>query len=297
MQLYLENNKELKLASLAEAEEAESTKLPIPVRCVECIGGTGNIQQVRFQGSDEFEGFIDFNEMAFNADGRPVKSISAYECLGKQIWVCVGRDASTLELEYSRRRAQEMAYEHITKELDKGEVLDCTVRSIGEIGVFVDCGYGLVGLIPSQRIGISGRDNKHYDFYPGQKVKAVYYGKNRHGVLLSTREVFGTFKQITASMVVGNIYEGIVIGKTDSKVVVELTPNLSSIVKTPIADTFEVGTTVKVKLNSINNDRQQVGCSILSGEKAREFKKLVTGDYYKPVVDKLEVPFDEWKMR
>lgn len=301
MQLHLDNINGQRLATREEAEAAALTGEPIAVKCVKIITDKDDGEKVlgiTVRGQDGLYEFIDLNEVAFIPEGRSIKPIYAQECLGKQIWVCAYNEPGG-ELKFSRRKAQKKGYQYITEQLKPGMVLDCIVKGTTSIGIFADVGFGFSGFLPSANIGLSGRLNKQYDFAPGQRIKAAYAGYTNKGIKLSMRELFGTFEQIVSTLEIGEHRDGIVTEVKENRVMVEITPNLVSVVRTPTAQGMKVGQHCRVVVNSVNFEKKQVGCSIVTEPPMLEGKNgyEMPPEHYKPVVGRIEGEFSAWTMR
>ncbi|MGI5970167.1 MAG: S1 RNA-binding domain-containing protein [Oscillospiraceae bacterium] len=204
-------------------------------------------------------GFIPRCEAAVGVDDGSTREIAVLSRVGRPVcFMAVGMKTGTDGSEMfilSRRAAQEMALESLlAKKI--GDVVPAAVTSIAPFGVFVDLGCGIVSMIGIENISVSRIRSPAERFSIGDSIYAVITGFSNDRIILSHRELLGTWKENAALFTAGETVPGIVRGVRDYGVFVELTPNLSGLAE--YRDDLPEGTPVSVNIKSIIPERRKV---------------------------------------
>lgn len=222
----------------------------------------------------QWTGVIPRDETALGLREGKVREIAVLSRVGKPVaFRVLGLEANDGKLTplLSRRAAQSSALEAIRK-LPTGTVLDATVTHLESFGAFVDIGCGLTSMIPIDRISVSRIPHPRCRFRPGQQIRAVLLGtdpKTGH-VLLSHRELLGTWAENAAHFAPGETVTGIVRGIQDYGIFVELAPNLTGLAE--CCPGIEENQRVSVFIKSIQPDRRKIKLLIIDAlEKGVEF--------------------------
>lgn len=130
----------------------------------------------------------------------------------------------------SRRSAQSEALSHL-RSLPAGTVIPATVTHLEQFGAFVDVGCGLISMIPIARISASRIRHPNQRLQVGQAIPVVFlgYDEAHMHILLSHRELLGTWEENAAHFQAGDTVTGIVRGIKDYGIFIELTPNLTGL--------------------------------------------------------------------
>lgn len=131
----------------------------------------------------------------------------------------------------SRRAAQEEAMEYFMNRLNIGEIIWCRVSRLECFGAFVDIGRGIPSFIGIENISVSRIRHPAERFRIGQLIPAVVTEIDRtlKRVMLSHKELLGTWEENAAFFHSGDTVEGIVRGIEAYGVFIELAPNLSGL--------------------------------------------------------------------
>ena len=180
-----------------------------------------------------WSGVIPRDETALGLREGTVREIAVLARVGKPVaFQVIGLEANDGKLTplLSRRSAQKSALDAIHS-LPAGTVLEATVTHLESFGAFVDIGCGLTSMIPIDRISISRIPHPRCRFRPGQQIRAVLLGidPERGHVLLSHRELLGTWAENAARFAPGETVTGVVRGIQDYGIFVELAPNLTGL--------------------------------------------------------------------
>lgn len=222
----------------------------------------------------QWTGVIPRDETALGLREGKVREIAVLSRVGKPVaFRVLGLEANDGKLTplLSRRAAQSSALEAIRK-LPTGTVLDATVTHLESFGAFVDIGCGLTSMIPIDRISVSRIPHPRCRFRPGQQIRAVLLGTDPETghVLLSHRELLGTWAENAAHFAPGETVTGIVRGIQDYGIFVELAPNLTGLAE--CCPGIEENQRVSVFIKSIQPDRRKIKLLIIDAlEKGVEF--------------------------
>ena len=119
------------------------------------------------------------------------------------------------------------------KKYKKGSVLQGTIKSIQPYGAFVEVSPNVVGLLHIKDISISRINNTSDRFRVGNQIKVMvkHYDMDTGRLMLSTKELFGTWKENIKDITEKTIVKGVVRNKDKYGVFVELKPNLVGLAK------------------------------------------------------------------
>jgi len=195
--------------------------------------------------------------------------------------------SSGREGEYLLDRAtvQREALEYMLSEFLPGDVVDGRVTHIEPFGVFVDIGFGIVGLLPVENISVSRIGHPKERFYTGQNIKVVIKTvdkiSKRFG--LSHKELLGTWEENASLFEIGQTVCGRVRSVEEYGVFIELTPNLAGLAEyNPDAVNGQEAT---VFIKNIIPEKMKVKLSIVDtfwreeSERASPFKYFFKGEH------------------
>lgn len=212
-----------------------------------------------------WSGVIPRDETALGLREGTVREIAVLARVGKPVaFQVIGLEANDGKLTplLSRRSAQKSALDAIHS-LPAGTVLEATVTHLESFGAFVDIGCGLTSMIPIDRISISRIPHPRCRFRPGQQIRAVLLGidPERGHVLLSHRELLGTWAENAARFAPGETVTGVVRGIQDYGIFVELAPNLTGLAE--CCPGVEENQRVSVFIKSIQPERRKIKLLII----------------------------------
>ncbi len=130
----------------------------------------------------------------------------------------------------SRRKVQQLCQRDYLDNLSSGDIIIGRVTHLESFGVFVDVGLGLPSLLPIDAISVSRISHPKDRFYTGQLIKAVVKSRDASNrLVLSHKELLGTWEQNAAMFSPGETVSGIVRSVENYGIFVELTPNLAGL--------------------------------------------------------------------
>lgn len=224
-----------------------------------------------------FEGIIPFEECVL--EGTTAKPISAISRVGKSVCfkiIGMQKDSNTVIL--SRKAAQEECRTNHIKMLAAGDVIPARVTHLEHFGAFCDIGCGIISLLPIDSMSVSRISNPRDRFSCGQFIKAVVKSSwNDEGrIMLSHRELLGTWEENASVFEVGQTVTGIVRSIEPYGVFVELRPNLAGLAE--YNGDLEIGDRVSVFIKSILPQKMKIKLVII--DKADIEKRFDRYEYF-----------------
>lgn len=208
-----------------------------------------------------FTGRIPREEAALGIAEGTTRDIAILSKVGKVVsFTVLAVETSRPEpaLLLSRRRAQELAMEHILNTWRPGLVVPATVTHLEPFGAFVDIGCGAPSMIGVERLSVSRIAHANQRLALGQEIYAAVLGvdKAQRRVLLTHRELLGTWEENAALFRPGMTVPGYVRGIKDYGAFIELTANLSGLAE--CKEGLREGERVSVYIKSILPERMKL---------------------------------------
>ncbi len=215
-------------------------------------------------------GVIPKNEAVYSPFER-VKDIAIISKVGKPVIAkitSVNFSGNEPEITLSRKAVQKEFYDFFLMNRKVGNVIIGRITHIDNFGCFVDIGCGIISLLPIDMISVSRIENPKDRFYVGQTIKAVIKNMDDGKILLSHKELLGSWEQNAALYSIGETVFGVVRTIKDYGIFVELTPNLAGLAE--YRDDVSVGDCVSVYIKNIIPDKMKVKLVIISKSEQNE---------------------------
>ena len=208
-----------------------------------------------------FTGRIPREEAALGIAEGETRDIAILSRVGKPVCFTVEgleeRDGQMAPL-LSRRRAQQMALDHMLGQWRPGQIIPAAVTHLEPFGAFVDIGCGVVSLIGIENISVARIPHPQARFSVGDSILAVVQDLDpaRRRIYLTHKELLGTWQENAARFHAGMTVPGIVRGMKEYGAFVELTPNLSGLAEhSPL---LQEGGRVSVYIKAILPERMKI---------------------------------------
>ena len=184
-------------------------------------------------------------------------------CVGRPVCACVTEITPEGEIVLSRRKAQQLAMDHLLREAAPGDILPAVVTGCTAFGAFCDVGCGAAALLGTQQLCISRLRHAGEMLTPGQRIYAAIRTLDRvqRRVFLTQRELLGTWAENASRFCAGQTVTGVVRSLTDYGAFLELTPNLSGLAEDD--GTLRVGDHVAVYIRAIVPETLKIKLSVL----------------------------------
>ena len=230
-------------------------------------------------------GIMPFSEFEYNTLGKDAKpaavvnKVATYTCF-KVMSIEQGEDGKSIA-HLSRKEAQKECYDEYISKLQLGQVISARITHVEPYGAFCDIGCGIISLLPIENFCVTKlKDVNIREALRGYKdIKVIVRGFDKVGrIILSHKELLGTWEQEAAKFKPGDVVMGTVRMVESYGVFVELTPNLVG-----LAETFEgvkAGDIVSVLVKNIIPSKMKVKLAIQN--LATSVRPIVNPDYRIP---------------
>lgn len=156
----------------------------------------------------------------------------------------------------SRRAVQEECMENFISQLHAGDIIPAKVTHLEQFGAFVDIGCGIPSLIPIDSISISRISHPSDRFVPYQNIRVIIKGQSGGKILLSHKELLGTWEENAARFSCGETVSGTVRSVEDYGIFVELAPNLAGLAEPK--ENVQAGDNASVYIKAIIPEKMKV---------------------------------------
>ncbi len=157
----------------------------------------------------------------------------------------------------SRRQAQLLCRQELLSTLRPGDIIPARVTHLEPFGCFVDIGCGIPSLIPIDCISVSRIAHPGDRFRPGQDIRAIVTGiEENFRILLSHKELLGTWEENAACFSSGETVSGIVRSVEPYGIFVELAPNLAGLAEFKVG--VRPGQHASVYIKSLIPDKMKI---------------------------------------
>lgn len=240
--------------SEAGMAEAQSKGMILEAKAIMCTNGHDLIVSLPCG-----RGIIRREEGAVGiAEGR-TRDIALISKVGKPVcFKVIGIDNSDGTPLYllSRRAAQDECYGQYISSLRSGDVIPAKVTHLERFGCFVDIGCGIPSLIPIDAISVSRISHPNDRFYNGQSIYVAVKGIDDGRILLTHKELLGTWMENASRFEQGQTVSGVVRSVEEYGIFVELAANLAGLAEKK--ENVRAGQTASVFIKAIIPEKMKV---------------------------------------
>ncbi len=223
------------------------------------------------------KGIIPREETALGIAEGTTREIAVLSRVGKSVCFHVlGQENGVYRL--SRRSAQAAAAQHYLAQLRPGDVIPARSTHLEPFGVFVDVGCGIISMIGIENLTVSRIPHPADRVRVGQDLHAIVKAILPNRILLSHKELLGTWQENAAAFAPGMTVQGIVRRVESYGAFIELSPNLSGLAER--RDDLQVGSTVTVYIKAIVPERMKIKLVILDQQPHTTRRMITSADYY-----------------
>ncbi len=207
------------------------------------------------------DGVIPRDEGAVGIAGGEVRDIALISRVGKPVQFTVTgirrTEAGRYEAVLSRRLAQEKCAAEYLAFLSPGDVITAVVSHMESFAAFCDIGAGVTALLPIDSISVSRIPHPGTRFFAGQQIRAAVRLRDEKGrIVLTHKELLGTWEENAARFQVGETVPGVIRSVESYGVFVELTPNLAGLAE--YDGRYTAGEACAVYIKNIIPDRMKL---------------------------------------
>lgn len=224
------------------------------------------------------EGIIPRNEGAAGIDSGGVKDIALISRVGKSVCfipTAIKHKASGEPYALlSRRKAQLKAQEDYIDKLSAGDVTEVKITHNEAYGSFCDLACGISALLPIEAMSVSRIPHPSARFFVGENIKCIVKSRDAKGrILLSHKELLGTWEENAALFSVGETVTGIVRSVEPYGIFIELAPNLAGLAE--YAENISEGMTAAVYIKNIIPEKHKIKLVIVDAFNEKQAIKPV----------------------
>lgn len=214
-----------------------------------------NSRQLKFQLAGH-PGTMPFEESAEGARDGSVRDIAVLTRVGRPTcFKVVGENNSGFLL--SRAAAQEACQREYLDTLAPGTVIPCTVTHIENFGAFCDVGCGISALLPIDCLSVSRISSPADRVSVGQQLLCAVKSRDAQGrLVLTLRELLGTWSENAACFAAGETVVGIVRSVENYGVFIEIAPNLAGLAES--SPELKPGQAVSVYIKNILPEKMKI---------------------------------------
>lgn len=225
----------------------------------------------------EFPAVMPYEECADGTAEGKVRDIALVTRVGRPVCFVITHvevDRGHPLFYLSRTAVQRRCREEYLDRLVPGDVIPCRVTRAEPFGAFCDVGCGISALIPVDSLSVSRIASAGDRVRAGDDVFCAVKSRDAQGrLVLTMKELLGTWAENAALFSAGETVIGIVRSCESYGVFIELAPNLSGLAEA--ADDLAPGMLVSVFIKSILPEKMKIKLAILN--------PLDTGDFRFPL--------------
>ena len=163
----------------------------------------------------------------------------------------------------SRAEAQRRCRAQYLDTLEAGSVIPCTVTHIENFGAFCDIGCGIAALLPIDCLSVSRIASPADRVQVGQQLLCAIKNRDVQGrIVLTLRELLGTWSENAACFAAGETVVGIVRSVEEYGVFIEIAPNLAGLAEAD--STLRPGQAVSVYIKNILPEKMKIKLVIVN---------------------------------
>ena len=216
-----------------------------------------------------------FVQCADGAENGTVRDIAVLTRVGRPTcFVITGTEVDENGEEVfllSRSLAQRLCRRQYLDTLEAGSVIPCTVTHIENFGAFCDIGCGIAALLPIDCLSVSRISSPADRVQVGQQLLCAIKNRDPQGrIVLTLRELLGTWSENAACFAPGETVVGIVRSVEDYGVFIEIAPNLAGLAE---ADrSLHPGQAVSVYIKNILPDKMKIKLVVVNKNLAQPLR-------------------------
>ena len=219
-----------------------------------------NEHRLRFELCGQ-RGYMPHDECLDVGPGEAIKDIAVLTRVGRPTcFVITGTSVEDNGQEIyllSRAAAQRRCRREYLDALEPGSVIPCTVTHIENFGAFCDIGCGISALLPIDCLSVSRISSPNDRVQVGQQLLCAIKNRDVQGrIVLTLRELLGTWSENAACFAPGETVVGIVRSVEDYGVFIEIAPNLAGLAEAD--SSLHPGQAVSVYIKNILPDKMKI---------------------------------------
>ncbi len=220
------------------------------------------------------KGIIPREEGALGITEGLTRDIALISRVGKA--VCfeiekIDRSGSEPVAVLSRRKPQQRAMDCYINNLQAGDIIPANITHLESFGAFCDIGCGIPSMIPIDAVSVSRINHPSDRFTVGDEIYAVVKGRDDGKILLTHKELLGTWQENADCFKAGETVSGVIRSVEDYGIFVELAPNLAGLAE--LKDDCYAGDCTTVYIKAIIPEKMKVKLIIVNKAETPQIKQ------------------------
>lgn len=211
--------------------------------------------------------YMDYADCADGLDSGLVRDIAILTRVGRPVCFVITQLPQDGNGYYkvSRRIAQQQCKQNYLNLLVPGDIIPCRVTHIEPFGAFCDVGCGISALLPIDCLSVSRIQSPADRVSVGDDLYCVIKSRDEQNrLVLSLRELLGSWQENAAGFSVGETVVGIVRSVEPYGVFIEIAPNLAGLAEH--TEGLTLGQSVSVYIKNILPDKMKIKLVIVNRE-------------------------------
>lgn len=219
---------------------------------------------------DNTEAIMPYEECADGVREGTVREIALITRVGRPVCFVV-TDIGAGGVRLSRTKAQQRCKQEYLDSLLPGDILSCRVTHLERFGAFCDVGCGIAALLPIDCMSVSRIQHPADRVKEGEDILCAVKGRDAQGrLILTMKELLGTWTENAAAFAPGETVVGIVRSVENYGVFIELAPNLAGLAEA--SPLLSPGQLVSVYIKSILPEKMKIKLCVLHASPDRSFR-------------------------
>lgn len=249
-------------AELYEARE-RGTLIEALVTRVRRIDGQGETWELEFPGKPGITGLVPVSE-----SGLPERS-PLNQFVGQKILVKVmSIDKNNDLVACSRKEAVAIALARLVNQLEEGEVTNAVVRAVGQRGVYLDVGGGVVVRVNQEKARLSPAVPLDVQYEKGSivKIRVIALDRNERSIEVEPVDPWGTWEFARGEVALGRV-----VAVRDGHAFVSVKPGVIGLA--PVTGGYTVGDRVEFQVTSFDRAKRRLHLRKWDARRAAERRR------------------------
>lgn len=214
--------------------------------------------------------YIPYEECADGLDTGEVRDIAVLSRVGRACCFVITDLLPNGELLLSRRQAQQRCKREYLDTLVAGDIIPCKVTHIESFGAFCDVGCGISALLPIDCMSVSRIQSPADRVRVGSSLLCAVKARDaKERLVLTLRELLGTWQENASKFNVGETVVGLVRSVETYGVFIEIAPNLTGLAER--TEGLRLGQAVSVYIKNILPDKMKIKLAIVNTQLSERF--------------------------
>lgn len=245
--------------------------------------------EVQIKIGKNVDGFIKCEQFIDSVGTVKKDGHSAKHMLGKMISVVIidikSKDTDKYYVEASRKKAQHICRSIHLSRLRCGDIIDASILSASDNGIFCDIGCGIVSIMAIKDFGVSKMLCPKYQLKGIRNIRVVVKQISDSNIYVSHKELLGTWEENASQLSIGETIKGQVIQSNEKGIFVRVKDNLYGLADAN--EKVQVGSIVEVRVINVVPNKMKLKLELVQ-ELLEEYEREPIKYMVKPGLNRIE---------